>query len=91
MVQRNRYSNDQFPPTNLIAAAIRNLPKPDRNIPPQRVVIDAGPVEGRYSVIFVVRLNSDLQEPAWFWGIESGERIPRGQAGPPGQLPQDPD
>ena len=91
MDQQNRFPKNQFPPTNLLAAAIKNLPTPGPNVSRQEVVIDAGPVAGRYRVMFIPRLNPDLQTPTWFWGVESGERIPFGQVGAAEELPQDPD
>jgi hypothetical protein len=74
MERENRYPRDQYPPTNYLAAAIKDLPTPDLNIPPQTVEIDAGSL-GRYRVTFVVRQNAELPMPTWFWGIESGQRI----------------
>jgi hypothetical protein len=74
-------SNGGSPPSNYIAAAIRNLPRAGPDVGPQIVEIDAGPAGGRFLVEFVVRKNPHRQVPAWFWGVESSERLAIGQAG----------
>jgi len=74
MQKENRSPEGQYPPSSYLAAAIKNLSTPDPHIPPQTVEIDAGSF-GSYRVTFVVRQNSKLPRPAWFWGIESGEKI----------------
>ena len=85
MDKQNLYPPDQYPPTNALAAAIRNLPKAGPGVRPQKVLIDIG-AAGRYQVTFVVRQNPDLSAPSWFWGVESSERI----ASPGGPDAEDP-
>jgi len=79
MDKQNRYPANHYPPTNCLAAAIRDLPKAGPGVPPQKVEIDAGR-NGRYSVTFVVRQNAELETPTWFWGVESSERMSGGAA-----------
>jgi hypothetical protein len=67
----NRYPRDQYPPTNCLAAAIRRLPRAAADVLPHRV----GPNLGRYRVTFVVRQNVGHVPPAWFWGVDDGERM----------------
>jgi len=88
MEKETHYREGEYPPSNYLAAAIRNLPTPAANIPPQTVDIDTGP-SGRYRVTFVVRQNISRQTPLWYWGVESGQRVPNGGVGI-GEL-QDPD
>ena len=73
--KQKRFPNDQFPTSNYLAAAIKNLLLAGPNVPPQTIEIDAGAM-GRYRVTFVARQNPSRSTPAWFWGVESGERIP---------------
>ena len=80
MDPQNPSPKDQLPTTNYIAAAIKKLPTPGPTISPQTVQIDAGSA-GRYRVTFVVRQNTARRTPTWFWGVESGERIPDWQIG----------
>jgi hypothetical protein len=81
MDDKKRNSGGGTPPSNYIAAAIRNLPRAGPDVGPQIVEINAGPTGGRFRVEFVVRRNPDRQVPAWFWGVESSERLTIGQAG----------
>ena len=81
MKKHNLYPADKFPPTNILAAAIKRLPKPGPTVLPQTVIIDAGPAGGKFSVAFVVRSNSAGGTTTWFWGVENSERIEEGQAG----------
>jgi hypothetical protein len=85
MDKQNLYPPDQYPPTNIIAAAIRNLPKAGPGVRAQKVEIDAGP-SGRYRVTFIVRQNAELSTPSWYWGVERSERV----AEPGGGGPDDP-
>ena len=73
--KQNRFPNDQFPKSNYLAAAIKDLVPAGPNIPPQKIEIDAGPM-GRYRVTFVARQNPCQRTSAWFWGVDRGERIP---------------
>ena len=79
MNQQGNTPEDPYPTTRELAAAIKNLPRPGPNVPPQTVEIVAGPTLHRYVVTFVARQNPTLKTPAWFWGIESSERITLGQ------------
>jgi len=88
MEKRTKYPHGEFPPSNHLASAIKKLPAPAATVPPQTIEIDAG-ASGRYRVTFVVRQNIHLQTPAWYWGVEEGERLPTGDVGL-GEL-QDPD
>ena len=72
---QRRFPSDQFPKSNYLAAAIKDLLPAGPNTPPQTVVVDAG-TTGCYRVTFVARQNAGHGTPAWFWGVESGERIP---------------
>jgi hypothetical protein len=83
MVQQNRYPADKYPPTSHLAAAIKRLPTPGPDVLPQTVEIDSGPGHGRFKVVFVARQNPALDAPAWFWGVESSEKIVTGQGGHP--------
>ena len=75
MVQPDNSTRDQFPTTKDLARAIKNLPKPGPDVPPQKVEIVEGATDRRYTVTFVVRQNPALNTPTWFWGVESSERI----------------
>lgn len=70
-----QFREDPYPTTKELAAAIKNLPRPGPNVPPQTVEIVAGPRLDRYVVTFVARQNAALNTPAWFWGIENSERV----------------
>jgi len=72
---------NQSPPSNYLSAAIKKLPKAGPNVGPQTVEIDTGPGGERYRVTFVVRENPKLMTKAWFWGVESSERIPAAEPG----------
>jgi hypothetical protein len=73
--KQNRFPNDQFPKSNYLAAAIKDLLPAGPNTPPQTIEIDAGAM-GRYRVTFVARQNPGQRTSAWFWGVDCGERIP---------------
>jgi hypothetical protein len=75
MSQQNVFPIDRYPPTNALAAAIKHLPQPGPDVPPQAIEIDAGPGFGRYTVTFVVRLNGDRELPIGYWGVLSSERV----------------
>ncbi len=81
MVQQNRFPKGRYPPTNALAAAIKNLPRPGPGVPRQTVQIDVDPGPARYRVTFVARLNKALDIPAWFWGVESSSRLSSGEVG----------
>ena len=74
MVQHDS-QKDRFPTTKDLARAIKSLPSPGPNVPPQKVEIVGGTTARRYSVTFVVRHNPALRTPTWFWGVESSARI----------------
>jgi hypothetical protein len=74
MDKQEHFSTERYPPTDQLAAAIKNLPRASPAIPPQTVDIDAGPAYGRFRVTFVVRQNPGRGTPTWFWGVESSER-----------------
>jgi hypothetical protein len=74
---------NEYPPTKHLAAAIKTLPRASANVRPQTVEIDAGPVNGRYRVTFVVRQNPGRGTPTWFWGVESGIRLDQPESGSP--------
>jgi hypothetical protein len=70
----------QYPPSNHIAAAILKLPKPAAGLPPQVVEIEARPTpvwphHFRYRLIFAARCNQVAGHRAWFWGLDSGQRV----------------
>ena len=67
-------SKHRYPPSNYLSAAVKTLPRPGPGVSPQTVEIDAGR-SGRYGVTFVVRPNVRKGTPAWFWGMQSSERI----------------
>jgi len=73
--KQKRFPSDQFPKSNYLAAAIKDLLPAGANTPPQTIEIDAG-TTGRYRVTFVARQIAGKRTSAWFWGVESGERIP---------------
>ena len=73
--KQKRFPDDQFPKSNYLAAAIKDLLPAGPNIPPQTIEIDAGAM-GRYRVTFVARQNPGQRRSAWFWGVDRGERIP---------------
>ena len=73
--KQKRFPSDQFPKSNYLAAAIKDLLPAGPNTPPQTVEIDAG-TTGHYRVTFVARQNAGQSTSAWFWGVDSGERIP---------------
>ena len=75
MNQQDNSPKDPYPTTKELAAAIKRLPRPGPNVPPQTVEIVASPTFDRYIVTFVARRNPALNSPAWFWGIENSERI----------------
>ena len=75
----NRYPEDQYPSLNNLAAAIKTLPRPTANVPPQ--VIEFTGSIGRFLVTFVVRQNVERETPSWYWGVESGERFESGSEG----------
>ena len=76
LTRRYGLSMNQFPPGNYIAGAMKTLPAAGPGLPPQLVVIDAGPMWGRYRVTF--KATSDpgqgMRGP-WIWTMESGERL----------------
>lgn len=74
--KQDLFPADQYPPTNLLAAAIKRLPTPGPDVVPRWIEIDAGPGLGRYSVIFTVRANSRPVRPGWFWGVGQGVKLP---------------
>jgi hypothetical protein len=76
MVMQNSFPDDRYPPTNALAAAIKRLPPPGPDVLPERIEINAGPGLGLYRVLFIVRQNRCLTRLAWFWGVESGEKLP---------------
>jgi len=88
MEKETHHPGGEYPSSNYLASAIKNLPRPAANVPPQTVEIDAGS-SGRFRVTFVVRQNITRQTPVWYWGVESGQRLPTGNVGI-GEL-QDPD
>ena len=77
--RENRYPEDKYPSINNLAAAIKTLPKPTANVPPH--VIEFTGSIGRFLVTFVVRQNVERKTPSWYWGIESGQRLPPGPEG----------
>jgi len=79
MSKENCYPEDQFPSINNLAAAIKTLPTPSAQVPPQTIEF-TGSI-GRFLVTFVVRQNSDRKRPSWYWGIDSGLRFPPGPEG----------
>jgi len=77
--RENLYPEDQYPSINNLAAAIKTLPTPTANVPPQTIEF-VGSI-GRFLVTFVVRRNPERKEPSCYWGIESGLRFPPGPDG----------
>jgi len=79
MIQQRSFPKDRYPTTKDLAAAIKKLPVPGPDVPPQKVDIVAGPGSEHYRVTFVARQNPALSTPTWFWGMQSSERT--GDAG----------
>jgi len=75
----NRFPEEQYPSINNLAAAIKTLPMPTANVPPQ--VIEFTGSIGRFLVTFVVRQNVERNPSSWYWGIETGQRFPPGPEG----------
>jgi len=73
--KQKRFPSDQYPKSNYLAAAIKDLLPAGPEASPQTVEIEAG-ATGRYRVTFVARQSAGQRTSAWFWGVESGERIP---------------
>ena len=89
MIQQRSFPKDRYPTTKDLAAAIKNLPNPGPDVPPQKVDIVAGPGFERYTVTFVARQNPALSTPTWFWGMQGSERT--GSAAGSGEASDDPE
>jgi hypothetical protein len=76
MIMQSSFPADCFPPTNALAAAIKRLPPPGPDVHSERIDVNAGPGLGLYRVMFIVRQNPSLTHLAWFWGVESSEKLP---------------
>ena len=71
---------EPFLPIQYVSGAIRGLPEPQADSAPRVVEIDAGPTaawqyQGRYQLTFVVNQSAFTGTPAWYWVLESSERL----------------
>ena len=64
----------EFPPRNIVATAIQQLPMPEPGVPPQVRRIDSCDW-GLFEVTFVVRPNPQQKSRGWFWEIETSHRV----------------
>ena len=46
-----------YPPGNHVGLAVNKLPAPGPDLPPQTVLVDAGPLWGTYRITFVAKRN----------------------------------
>jgi hypothetical protein len=81
---------EAFLPIHYVAAAIRGLPEPTPDAPPQVVEIQAGPTtawphQGRYRLTFVVNRSAFTGTATWYWVMESSERLDAPSQAPPGR------
>ena len=66
---------NQYPPGDFIGVAIKTLPAPGPDVPLQTLDIDAGPLWGRYRVVFAAKRNPRRGMRSWFWAGQSGKQI----------------
>jgi hypothetical protein len=69
---------NEYPPGEYISYAKQSLPTPGPDLPPQTVLVNAGPLWGAFWITFAAKRNPRQgMRHYWFWTMESGERIER--------------
>ena len=67
---------NQYPPGNYLGLAMSKLPAPGADVPPQTIVLDAGPLWGSYRITFVAKRNPRQgMRNFWFWTMQSGAKL----------------